>query len=200
MAKPEKMKLASYIPSSPLPAAQSVSALSGCCCAVSGTFPGQSQASVFAYAQELGATTSKTISAHVTHLITSQKDCDKPSTKVNQANDLGISLVSLDWIVESELCGTKQPEKDFALTAADYKAVPAAAAVPNNNKRQASLSPGPEPKKTKLGAVSGKTQAIGKSQIAKDWAVQVPLDDGCSLSGYGVHVSDDSVIWDAALK
>lgn len=176
--------------------------LHGCCVAASGLFGSRwNQASILDQAQRLGATTSKSVSSEVTHLITSQKDCDKISSKVIQAINRGIFLVDLDWLLVSESTGTKQPEADFALTATDYKAVPLAdPTVTSPKKRQVSNSPPPVSKKPKLVDVAGKEPAIGKSQIAKDWAVQVPIDEGCPLTGYGVHVDDDSIIWDASLN
>lgn len=176
--------------------------LAGCCIAASGFFrSGQSQASILAHAEQLGATTSKSISGNVTHLITNQRDCDKISTKVIQAIERGIFLVELEWMYASESHGVKQPEADFALTASDYKATSVSdPASPDPKKRQASHSPAPESKKLKLSDAEGKAPAIGKSQIAKDWAVQIPVDEGCPLTGYGVHVDDDSIIWDASLN
>ncbi|KAJ4389019.1 hypothetical protein N0V93_006481 [Gnomoniopsis smithogilvyi] len=176
--------------------------LADCCIAASGTFrSGRSQASVLTLAERLGATTSKSVSSEVTHLITSQKDCDKISSKVIQASDRGIYLVDIDWLLVSESTGTKQPEADFSLTAGNHKAVPVADhATTGPKKRQASHSPPPDSKKPKLVDATGKEPTIGKSQIAKDWAVQIPIDEGCPLTGYGVHVDDDSIIWDASLN
>jgi len=179
--------------------------LFGTCIAASGIFPGSNQKTVLETAEELGATISKTIHPRVTHLITSEADCEKASTKVIQASKQGIHLVSLEWLLESEELGAKQPEANFTLTAADYKAHSTEsvdAAATTSHKRQASDSPEPKPesKKGKLLFSTAKAPAIGKSQIAKDWAVQIPLDNGCPLTGYGVYVDNDSVIWDASLK
>lgn len=222
MPKPEnKKKMGSYVPkpsSSPSPPprhpvdapppALPAYPLTDCCVAASGSFPGNgvNQTSILSNAEDLGASVSKTITHRVTHLITSETDCAKASTKVNQAIRLDIFLVSLDWLQDCEVLGVKMSETDYSLTAADYRAAP----IPNtypaspdavpSKKRQISLSHSPEqePKKIKLAAASA--PAIGKSQTAKDWAVQVPLDVGCSLTTYGVHVDDDSVIFDASLK
>lgn len=210
MSKLGKDKMEAALPSassSPPPAQPFAvhAPLFGTCIAASGTFPGSNQTIVLADAEALGATISKSIRPGVTHLITSQADCQKASTKVIQANKQGIHLVSLDWLLESKENGAKQPEANFTLTAADYKAVPTASVdsgATSSHKRQISESPEPEPepKKTKLLSSTAEAPAIGKSQIAKDWAVQIPLDDGCPLINYGVYVDDDSVIWDAALK
>ncbi|CAN8096184.1 unnamed protein product [Discula destructiva] len=199
----------------PLSGSSPAPVLSACCVAVSGKYPNRTHASILADAEAVGATVSKSITANVSHLITSRKDCDQGSTKVTQANELGIFIVSLDWLLDCKTCGTKQPETDYVLTSAHTKAdatvepelnasladtavEPSDAAA--STKRQASDSLCPEPKKSKLADLTDKAPAIGKSQIAKNWAVKVPLDEGCPLSGYGVHVDDDSVIWDASLN
>lgn len=176
--------------------------LAGCCVAASGVFgSGRSQTSVLALAEQLGATTSKSVSSEVTHLITTQRDCDKIPTKVIQAIERGVFLVDLDWVLVSESSGVKQVEADFALTATDYRATSVSdPAVSDTKKRLASHSPPPDSKKAKLSNVEAKAPAVGKSQIAKDWAVQIPIDEGCPLTGYGVHVDDDSIIWDASLN
>lgn len=181
--------------------------LAGCCIAASGSFPRKSQTAVLAHAERLGATTSKSVTSQVTHLITSQKDCDKNASKAIQASDRGIFLVDLEWILKSDESSTKQPEADFSLTVADHRAIPAAGPGPkgaatDSRKRQTPYSPGPDPKKAKLSSLvdTSSAPAIGKSQVAKGWAVQVPIDEGCPLTGYGVHVDDDSIIWDASLN
>lgn len=182
--------------------------LRGCCVALSGAFPGHTHASLLESAFELGAATSKSVSGSVTHLVTTQADCDKLSSKVQQAKDRGIFIVSMDWMFDSQH-GVKQDESKYSLV--DTSSTPShdpstaptldpASSVPAPKKRQVSHSPAPEPKKSKLEASSANAPAIGKSQIAKDWAVQVPIDEGCTLAGYGVHVGADSVIWDATLK
>lgn len=176
--------------------------LAGCCVAASGVFGnGRSQAFVLVHAGQLGATTSKSVSGDVTHLITNQRDCDRMSTKVIQAINRGVFLVDLEWLYASETHGIKQPEADFALITSDYKSTTVSDLVaPDLKKRQASHSPAPDSKKLKLSDAEAKAPAIGKSQIAKDWAVQIPIDEGCPLTGYGVHVDDDSIIWDASLN
>lgn len=171
--------------------------LAGCCITFSGSFPGQTQASLLALAANLGADTKKTMAATVTHLVTTQADFDKLTTKVIEAEDRGIFIVSLDWILATASGSRKPDESLYNLHATPSSAPPA---PPAPKKRQASDTPASEPKRSKLEASSGDTPAIGKSQVAKNWAVQVPVDEGCTLAGYGVHIDDDSVIWDATLK
>lgn len=191
--------------------------LEGCRVAFSGSFPGHTQAQLLEYATRLGAETVKGMGPLVTHLICSQSDHNKNSSKVAQAKDQGAFIVSLDWMLTSDEAGVKKQESEFALSASANANTNANLSVAGggngsqptsvvhpppkaSNKRQASSSPSPEPKKTKLEESIGKDFTIGKSQVAKDWAVQVPVDEGCTLAGYGVHVDDDSLIWDATLK
>lgn len=180
--------------------------LDGCCIAFSGNFPGRTQASLFACAAALGAETRKAMTGEVTHLVTTQADLNKPSIKVGQAKDRGIFMVGLDWLLVSEQNSVKEQEFKHDLTSNNSNnsnasnTLDPSSGASGPKKRQASDPNAPEPKKSKLEASSGKTPVIGKSQVAKDWSVKVPVDEGCTLVGYGVHVDDDSVIWDATLK
>lgn len=203
MAPARKKKAAANVNATVSPPAVSALPLQGCCIAFSGIFPSRrTQASLFDLAERLGATTSKVMTDTVTHLVTTQTDCDKPAVKVSQANDLGIPLVGLQWLLEAEEIGAKQPEADYILTARDYRAA-SSTDPPVNSQTKRAVSPdtsAPDPKKKKLELVEGKVPAIGEAQIAKDWSVKVPVDEGCSLQGYGVYVDDDSIIYDATLK
>lgn len=177
--------------------------LKGCVVAFCGSFYGHSQTSLLNDAARLGAHTAKSVTKNVTHLVTTKTECAKQSSKVIQARDQGVFIVSLDWVLESEQAASKQPESKFALGPASTSASTASSssAPDASKKRAASESPAPDAKKSKLDQAHEKAPPMGKSQLAKDSSsVRVPLDEGCSLSGYSVHVSDDGVIWDATLK
>lgn len=198
--------------------------LDGCVIAFSGTFTGYRQSDLEAKATALGGRPAKSVTAKTTHCVTTQSDFDKVCTKVWQAKDRGIFIVSLQWMLDSEQSNAKQDEAQYLFDNASQNGTTNGngAAVPSSNplptqtapaksnssvKRQASpgavgSSHGPSAKKTKLDKVAqdSKAAAIGKEQIAKSWNVQVPVDEGCSLVGYGVHIDDDSVIWDASLN
>ncbi|KAG8163407.1 hypothetical protein KVR01_006704 [Diaporthe batatas] len=204
--------------------------LDGCVIAFSGRFTGYKQSGLESKCTILGGQPAKSVVEGTTHVVTTQADYDKLCTKVFQAKDRGgIFIVSLDWLLDSEDSNTRQPEAQYLFDAqqsgntngstnGNNNTVPTSkhptptnpqpVPVPAQNnpsiKRQASASPEPKPnaKKTKLDQVAknGKAAAIGKEQIAKSWDVQVPVDEGCSLIGYGVHIDDDSVIWDASLN
>lgn len=209
-----------------VPPVSGVLPLDGCVIAFSGRFTGFRQSALEDKVANLGGQPAKSITADTTHCVTSQADFDKLCTKVWQAKDRGIFIVSLDWLLESEEANAKQPEAQYLFEDASQNGTPSGTTNGNNTvmpsnapaqpppaksnppmKRQASnvsmdKSQEPNAKKTKLEKVAqdGKAAAIGKEQIAKSWDVQVPVDEGCSLTGYGVHVDDDSVIWDASLN
>lgn len=196
--------------------------LDGCVIAFSGRFTGYKQSALESKVANLGGQPVKSVVAGTTHVVTTQADYDNLCTKVWQAKDRGgIFIVSLDWLLESEESNTRQGEAQYLFDASQNGTTngnntivpsstqptstqPAPIPVQNNpsKKRQASATPDPKPKKTKLDEVAqnGKAAVIGKEQIAKSWDVQVPVDEGCSLTGYGVHVDEDSVIWDASLN
>lgn len=207
-----------------VPPASGALALDGCVIAFSGRFTGYRQSALEDKVTGLGGQPAKSVTADTTHCVTTQADFDKSCTKVWQAKDRGIFVVSLEWLLDSEQSNTKQPEAQYLYHDASQNGTtngnsavvsstnppstqPSAATKKPPMKRQASSaatdsSREPDAKKTKLDQVAqnGKAAVIGKEQIAKSWDVQVPLDEGCSLAGYGVHVDEDSVIWDASLN
>lgn len=205
------------------PPASGALPLDGCVIAFSGRFTGYRQSALEDKVADLGGQPAKSVTADTTHCVTSQADFDKLCTKVWQAKDRGIYIVSLEWLLDSEQSNAKQPEAQYLFDDGSQNGTtngnstvmsstnPSSTQPPAKNnppmKRQASnaatdSSNEPNAKKTKLEKVAqgGKAAAIGKEQIAKSWDVQVPVDEGCSLTGYGVHVDDDSVIWDASLN
>lgn len=207
-----------------VPPASGAPPLDGCVIAFSGRFTGYRQSALEDKVASLGGQPAKSVTADTTHCVTSQADFDKLCTKVWQAKDRGIFIVSLQWLLDSEEANAKQPEAQYLFDDASQNGTTNGnnTVVPSTNppsaqpppakanppmKRQASnvsmdKSQEPDAKKTKLEKVAqdGKAAAIGKEQIAKSWDVQVPVDEGCSLTGYGVHIDDDSVIWDASLN
>jgi poly [ADP-ribose] polymerase len=79
--------------------AAAVPPLEGCSIALSGTFPGQTQSALENdFINALGATLSKTVTSSTTHLVTTDVDFVKPSTKVKQAQSHGLHIVSLAWL------------------------------------------------------------------------------------------------------
>lgn len=178
--------------------------LKGCVVAFAGNFYGRNQTTLLNQAERLGAHTSKSITPGTTHLVTTQTECSKRSSKVKQAQEQGVFIINISWLDESESLGAKQKEADYALSkpSASSGSTPSSsssAPPPAPTKRAASDSPAPEAKKTKLEQASEKAPALGKSQLAKDTSIQVPIDEGVQ-SHYSVYVGDDGIIWDATLK
>ena len=188
--------------------------LDGCVVAFRGSFPGRTQAELIEHATRLGARAPKSLTKDATHLITTEACVDESSSKVNDARQRGIHIVSIDWMLDSESAKSRQSESQYSFdtTISGNGATPASRSSQSepiaSKKRQASPSatdsgsePKPQAKKTKLGTSAGdETPVLGKEQIAKSWDIQVPVDEECPLSGYGVHIDEDSVIWDASLN
>lgn len=184
--------------------------LKGCVVAFCGNFYGRNQTALLDDAARLGAHTAKSVTKNVTHLVATQTECDKFSSKVKQAQDQGASIVSIDWMDESERAGSKQPESHYALINTNPGlAIPVAPAsstpnssddVSNAKKRPATASDSSarDAKKYKLDEVNEKARPLGKSQLAKG-SSRVPLDEGLGAP-YSVYVCADGVIWDATLK
>lgn len=87
--------------------------LDGCKIAISGTFPKPyTQAAVKAKAEELGASVASSVTSTATHVVATFADYSKPSAKVAKAQELGLPIVTLEWLL---LCadGTKKPEADY---------------------------------------------------------------------------------------
>ncbi|KAK0668075.1 putative poly polymerase 2 [Cercophora samala] len=89
--------------------------LDGCKIALSGTFAGMTQSAVKAKAEAVGATVSSAVTEDTTHLVATEADFSKPSAKVAKAKNLGIPIVSFEWLSLSEQKNGKQAEQDFAL-------------------------------------------------------------------------------------
>lgn len=171
--------------------------LKGCVVAFAGNFYGRNQTTLLTQAERLGAHTSKSITLGTTHLVTTQTECDKLSSKVKQAQEQGVFILNIAWFDESEAEGAKQTEADYVLLNSSSSSTPAPPPPPS--KRAASDSPAPDAKKTKLDQASEKAPVLGKSQLAKDTSIRIPIDEGVQ-GRYVVYVGDDGIIWDATLK
>ncbi|KAJ2895246.1 hypothetical protein MKZ38_006746 [Zalerion maritima] len=127
-------KAASQPPSTP--------PLDGLNIAISGTFPGATQAVVQNKITELGASIARAVKAETTHLVTTQADYEKVSGKVKDAAALGLPIVSLDWVEECASQSSKVAENAYQFNARD----PAPAKTngkANGKKRGASGSAAP---------------------------------------------------------
>jgi poly [ADP-ribose] polymerase 2/3/4 len=94
-------------------AAPSLPALDSCKIALSGTFPGFSQAVIKKKIEELGGTVSTTVTADTTQLIASYADYKKPSAKVAKAQSLQIPIVGTKWLWDSDANGARPAEAAY---------------------------------------------------------------------------------------
>ncbi|PVH76827.1 PARP-domain-containing protein [Cadophora sp. DSE1049] len=191
--------------------------LQGCFIALSGTFPGRTQPSVDKeFIVPLGGTLAKSVTADTTHLVTTETDFAKPSTKVTQAKSKNIHIVNMAWLEDCLDQNAKMDEASYSLggsTSAAPSAAPPAANSQTNGKakgkgakkRAAAVvdddeedeeEDKPQPKKSKLkyAAVEGKTNVATLSYL------KIPVDEVCGLTHYQVYIDDDKVIYDASLN
>ncbi|KAJ4418422.1 hypothetical protein N0V85_001441 [Neurospora sp. IMI 360204] len=185
--------------------------LEDCRIAFSGPFAG-GQDQHKRTAESLGANTTVTAMVQgVTHVIYSDKNANKISTKVRQAHGMNIPVVSIDWLLKTKEKNARQPEDDYALdlssldAASDASVADADTASQKNGddtrgtKRKRSPSPSQDGvkadgeedtlKKSKLKS----TKAVGEGQVLKDKTVQIPTDEGAPY-GYNVHVDSDGLL------
>jgi poly [ADP-ribose] polymerase len=104
---PKRGKNASAAPAKP--------ALDGCKIVVSGTFPGATHASIKAKAEALGATFAAAVTDDSTHLVATETDYNKPTSRVAKAKTLGIHIVNLEWLSLCEQNNARESENDHLL-------------------------------------------------------------------------------------
>lgn len=192
--------------------------LIGCDVALSGTFPGVFQGEIHAQLATLGATLAKAITDDTTHLITNQRDYEKPSSKVKAALERNLHIVSYDWVQECLVGKSKVSEKAYLLTSVLVD-------VPSQSNGALKREPSPDvstdenvrrPRAKKLKSANGsktdvKTVATAKAepkvkaevtdgQVAKSLDIKIPVDEGCHLINYEVYIGDDGIIYDASLN
>ncbi|KLU91359.1 polymerase 2 ADP-ribosyltransferase 2 [Magnaporthiopsis poae ATCC 64411] len=86
--------------------------LDGLVIALSGTFD-CSQADAKAKVVGLGATVSASVTKSTTHLVTTEHDFLRNTTKVKAAAANDLPIVSFDWLVDCEANGKREPEKAY---------------------------------------------------------------------------------------
>ncbi|KAK4869128.1 hypothetical protein LT330_006128 [Penicillium expansum] len=113
--------------------------------AVGGTFPNLKQADLKALIEKNGATFSTSVTDDCTHLVTTEKDVEKQTTKYKQASQVAnCHIVPLSWLLESDQAQKPLPESKYSFGQADQadqadddtqKTAYASASVPTDNKR-----------------------------------------------------------------
>ncbi|KAF2964285.1 hypothetical protein GQX73_g9298 [Xylaria multiplex] len=182
--------------------------------AISGSIPNRTQASIETdYIAPLGGVLAKSVSASTTHLVTTETDYQKPSTKVKSAQANGIPIVTFEWLEKCLSQNLHLKEDTYGFTSQSQPQVDGTAKPRNSRKRQASQaaendngdSQRPQPKKGKAddgGKPKEREPKIAEGQIAKSFDVKIPVDEGAhrELLNYEVYIDDDGVIYDASLN
>jgi len=186
-----------------------------CVFSISGTTPALTQADILkiVLSPESGATVPATFTKKITHLITNHQEIQKSTTKVQKALAQGVSLVTLNWVIDS-IAGKKRldetPYKVAAATATSPAPViatsapsPSPAPAANGLKRKASKDEDDEEKETKAMVekkIKTLTNKVDKAATKGTKAIKKPrVDPHCGLNGYEVYVDSD-VAWDARLN
>ena len=180
--------------------------LIGCHIALSGAFPGTSHAAIQSQITSLGASLAKSIPNDATHLVTTQRNYDKPSTEVKAARKHDLHIVSLGWIEHCLSTTSKVPEKAYLFTSS-----PADVRSQSNGSRKRNASPDSSAnenaksqfkmQKTVNGSKTKvKSGQVADDQISKSSDIKIPLDEGCPLTTYEVYIDDNGVIYDASLN
>jgi poly [ADP-ribose] polymerase len=200
-------------------AAAAAPPLTGCVVAISGTFPGTTQAAVGEQVIQLGGTVVKTVTPESTHLIATPAELRKQTAKVKAALknwQSGCWIVDISWLHASADENARAPEKDHNLLASGSGA--SAANDPTNgnaspsqqqaNGGHAKRSPSPIPastpaaKKQKTVSVAQPKAALAvKTKIAsQSKSVYIPQDEGVNAPTHQVYTSPEGVIYDASLN
>ncbi|KAJ5209988.1 hypothetical protein N7491_009799 [Penicillium cf. griseofulvum] len=115
--------------------------------AVAGTFPNLKQADLKSMIEKNGATFSSSVTDDCTHLVTTEKDVQKQTTKYKQASQLAnCRIVPLLWLIESDEAKKPLAESKYSSFAqadqasqadenADTKAADGSESGPADNKR-----------------------------------------------------------------
>ena len=185
--------------------------LIGCHIALSGTFTGTSHAAIQGQITSLGGSLTRSITDDTTHLVTTQRDFDKSSTKVNAAQEHNLHIVSLGWIENCLSKASKVAEKAYLFTSPPADVPSQSNGPPKRNAssdNSANENVRSRPKKQKT--VSGSKTEVKSDQVAdgpvvkssnvKSSNVKIPLDEGCPLTAYEVYIDENGVIYDASLN
>ncbi|TFK29997.1 PARP-domain-containing protein [Coprinopsis marcescibilis] len=155
-----------------------MSTLANIVVAVSGTHKGYAQAKIEGIVKDNGGIFSKVVDSATTHLVSTQADVQKASSKVTAAKDAGIPIVSLDWLMKSIEEKKREDEANYALGTVTSKAAsvpPTAAPVNTRPKRKATTVPPVEeeseeekPPAKKSKTVATKAKGKGKAKAKEE--------------------------------
>lgn len=198
--------------------------LSNCTVAVSGTHKDWKQSKIEKFITSNGGSFSKAIvNNETTHLVTTEVDYDKKSNKVKEAQQYGVHLVSLNWLLESIEKKQKQSETSYVIgTGSTAAATNGTQNGGKTGKRTAQQVSEDEEEEEKVPAKKAKsTLAKGKGRKAAAKAKEeseepeeeepqmttvvqkgrAPVDELCPLKdSHHVYVDQSGVPFDAALN
>lgn len=151
------------------------------CIALSGVFPGRRSHSNIEeeLINALGATLAKTVNRNATHLVTTEADFDKPSSKVAEARNKSVPMVKIEWL---EDCLAQSQILDDAKYSFGTSSTKGTATTTNGKgKHAASVSDDEDVKpKKKAKATLARSRSASVASIA---SVQydnknIPIDEG----------------------
>ncbi|KAJ0423742.1 poly polymerase catalytic domain-containing protein [Aspergillus carlsbadensis] len=175
--------------------------------AVSGTFPGYKQADLRKIVESHGATFSSTVAADCTHLVTTQKEVEKNSTKFQQACGIQkCEIVTLNWLLDSDQAKKPASEKSYHFgthnpeNKSQTDAAPAKAEKKRSAKDALDADDDETNKKLKNGVEDA--QRVTSEKVGK---LKVDIDEGYYPNGVGwsdpaVYIDKSGLIWDATLN
>ncbi|KAF9883648.1 hypothetical protein FE257_003082 [Aspergillus nanangensis] len=164
--------------------------------AVSGTFPGYKQADLKRIIQSHGGTFSTGVPGDLTHLITTQKEIDNKNSKFKQAFKVyNCSIVSVDWLIESDEAEKPLPETSYLLGPDATKKDDDEDGDDKKEKKKRTL----EEVLEMDGEATNKK--VKDAQKAGSKSLNVPVDECCYIKGgKSVHIDESGLIWDVALN
>ncbi|SPO04345.1 related to NAD+ ADP-ribosyltransferase [Cephalotrichum gorgonifer] len=196
--------------------------------AFSGTFPSQTHAGLQKQLAAAGAKVAKTVPG-ATHLITTAEDFAKPGTKVVAAQSNNVTIVSLEWALESIDKDSPLNEDSYAFTATKKRPI-AIAVASDDDAADATTTTQPDAdaskSKKRKTATNGKASKnaskvkdespepakepeqkkapLAEGGIANSKDLVVPLDPVLVTtneigSGFNVYIDASGVIYDVSL-
>lgn len=195
--------------------------LTGCRVAFAGTFGGGvSQAALQRDVLALGGEVERVVGSETTHLVTTDREVQKGTRKVQDAMDRGgdVKVVGAEWLRTCLEEGKRADEDGFLIGDREGGSVSQSADVKKEAK--GTNSSGKRPAAAVAASAESsdaeaqappkklhKTEAKTQSKLIPDTAntkpkkqINIPIDEGCALQTYQVYVDPMGVIYDAALN
>jgi poly [ADP-ribose] polymerase len=189
--------------------------LADCTVAVSGTFPGTSQAAIGQLISKLGGNYVKSVTQDCTHLVATPSELQRQTAKVKAALSYpSVHIVGLEWVQASEADSTRAPENDHLIgapvpqtvvpqTTTNGKAVNngvnGSTPAPQKTNGQSKRSASPDTLST-VPAKKQKTRSTTKPSASQSKRIFVPQDEGVNSPSHQVYVGPDGTIYDASLN